>query len=265
MSPLSFILIVASVLFLIFAIDGLQRRKFNFLHFLIFVGAPIIVLASVFYPGFQDKFASIFGVARIADGIVYVALIVLVFFYFELLHEVTKQKSQTTRLVSWLAIDQRIQGAPFANSTEEKSRFCFLIRAYHEEKSIGEVIEKIIGAGYSKIVIINDGSMDTTAHVVKEKQSKFPEASIVLISHTINRGGGAANKTGFAFLETHYKELHIERVVTFDADGQMDIADMHTFTDYIHKYPHARAFLGSRFIKGGEAENMPFGRKVILW
>ena len=49
MSPLSFILIIASILFLIFAIDGLQRRKLNFIHFLIFVGGTIFVLFSLFY------------------------------------------------------------------------------------------------------------------------------------------------------------------------------------------------------------------------
>ena len=107
MSPLSFILIIASILFLIFAIDGLQRRKLNFIHFLIFVGGTIFVLFSLFYPGFQEAFAETFGVARIADIIVYGALIVLAYFYFELLNELTKQKINTTRLVSALAMESK--------------------------------------------------------------------------------------------------------------------------------------------------------------
>lgn len=106
MSPLSFILIIASILFLLFAIDGLQRRKLNFIHFLIFVGGAGIILASLFYPGFQAKFAAVFGVARVADIIVYGALIVLAYFYFELLNELTKQKFHMTRLVGALAIEQ---------------------------------------------------------------------------------------------------------------------------------------------------------------
>ena len=112
MSPLSFILIIASVLFLIFAIDGLQRRKLNFIHFLIFVGGAAIILASLFYPGFQEKFADIFGVARVADIIVYAALIVLAYFYFELLNELTKQKFNTTRLISALAMQNSAWTAP---------------------------------------------------------------------------------------------------------------------------------------------------------
>lgn len=145
MSPLSFILIIASILFLIFAIDGLQRRKLNFIHFLIFLGGAGIILSSLFYPGFQAKFASIFGVARIADIIVYGALIVLAYFYFELLNELTKQKFNTSKLVSALAIQDRFERIAISKDNM-KEKFCFLIRAYNEEKTIGGVIDTIINA-----------------------------------------------------------------------------------------------------------------------
>ena len=39
---------------------------------------------------------------------------------------------------------------------------------------------------------------------------------------------------------------------------------MQTFDEMIKKHPDIKAFLGSRFIKGGEAENMPAARKFIL-
>lgn len=263
MSPLSFILIIASIVFLIFAIDGLQRRKLNFIHFLIFVGGAGIILISLFYPGFQEKFAAIFGVARIADIIVYGALIVLGYFYFELLNTITKDRFNTTRLVGALGIQHRT-GNEKPHSHNEKSHFCFLIRAYNEEQTLGAVIDTVIGAGYSKIVIVNDGSMDGTAHIVRKKQEQHTHAMILLISHPINRGGGAANKTGFSFIKQYGKELGVEWLVTYDADGQMDIDDMKTFQHMIHSHPHAKAFLGSRFIEGGEAENMPLSRKIIL-
>lgn len=264
MSPLSFILIIASILFLLFAIDGLQRRKLNFIHFLIFVGGAAIILASLFYPGFQQKFADIFGVARVADIIVYGALIVLGYFYFELLNELTKQKFNTTRLVGALAIERALIPVHPKNHGE-KATFAFLIRAYNEQQTIGNVIDDVIGAGYSTIVIVNDGSTDNTLTEIEKKQEKYKEKTIVVISHPINRGGGAANKTGLTFLRNHAKELHIEWIVTYDADQQMDIADMKEFHDMIEKYSSVKIFLGSRFIKGGEAENMPFGRKIVLW
>ncbi len=263
MSPLSFILIIASILFLLFAIDGLQRRKLNFIHFLIFVGGAAIILASLFYPGFQEKFANTFGVARVADIIVYGALIVLGYFYFELLNELTKQKFHTTRLVGALAIERTAMPSHGAHHGE-KGKYAFLIRAYNEQKTIGYVIDEIIGAGYSTIVIVNDGSTDNTVEEIKKKQEKYKEKTIVVISHPINRGGGAANKTGLHFLRHHAKELHIEWIITYDADQQMDISDMEEFHAMIAKHPETKIFLGSRFIKGGEAENMPFGRKIVL-
>lgn len=263
MSPLSFILIIASILFLLFAIDGLQRRKLNFIHFLIFVGGAALILLTLFYPGFQERFASIFGVARIADIIVYGALIVLGYFYFELLNELTKQKFHTTRLISALAIQDRVEHG-VSHSHGDKSAFCFLMRAYNEEKTIGWVIDEILHAGYSKIVIVNDGSRDNTLAEIRKKQQQHADKQIIVLSHAINRGGGAANKTGILFMKKYYPELHIERVITFDADGQMDIKDMETFRAMIEKHNHVKAFLGSRFIKGGEAENMPAGRKIVL-
>lgn len=264
MSPLSFILIIASVLFLIFAIDGLQRRKLNFIHFLIFVGGAGFILLTLFYPGFQEKFASVFGVARVADIIVYGALIVLAYFYFELLNELTKQKFNTTRLVSALAIDKNSRQIP-TYVHDEKARFCFLIRAYNEWQTIGKTIDEILKAGYTKIIVVNDGSSDDTSAIVEQKKVEYPDASIILLSHPINRGGGAANKTGLMFLKKNWEHLHIQWVVTFDADGQMDIEDMEKFTAMIQKHHDVMAFLGSRFISGGEAENMPTGRKIILW
>lgn len=63
------------------------------------------------------------------------------------------------------------------------------MRAYNEEKTIGAVIDEIIGAGYSKIVIVNDGSTDNTVQEVYAKQKQYHDKTIILLSHPINRGG----------------------------------------------------------------------------
>lgn len=53
-------------------------------------------------------------------------------------------------------------------------------------------------------------------------------------------------------------------MVTYDADGQMDIGDMETFMRYAD---HAKydVVIGSRFVEGAVVENMPWLRRVILW
>ena len=68
--------------------------------------------------------------------------------------------------------------------------------------------------------------------------------------------------------------MKVCRFVGYDADGQMDIKDMETFMkrisqneklglDLENKKPSV--YLGSRFILGGKAENIPTLRKIILF
>ena len=68
----------------------------------------------------------------------YGTLIVLGYFYFEVLHELVRQKSQTTRLISQMAINgvQYFGSGDFIPHTE-KDRYIFLMRAYNESLTIG--------------------------------------------------------------------------------------------------------------------------------
>lgn len=52
--------------------------------------------------------------------------------------------------------------------------------------------------------------------------------------------------------------------MTFDADGQMNIADMRVFADFLESHMEARVIFGSRFL-GQEASNMPWYRKITLF
>lgn len=206
-----------------------------------------------------------FGVARGADLIVYSTLIVLWYFYFELLHEVTKQKSQTTRVITAEAI--RWVNVDTLTSQKEKDNFIFLVRAYNEASSIWNVIDTITGAGFSKICIVNDGSADSTIEAVEQAKAKHPDSHIYLFSHLINRWWWAANKTWFAAIKKYSTQLDIQWVVTYDADWQMDILDMNTFIASIHNpiNKNVKAYLGTRFSNWWSATNMPTMRKIILW
>lgn len=206
-----------------------------------------------------------FGVARGADLIVYATLIVLWYFYFELLHEVTKNKGNTTRLISWDAI--RSVAVKESPSHSVKDSFVFLIRSYNEWASIINVIKAIFQAWYSKIIIVNDWSVDNTVEIVEECKKQYPDKIIYLITHVINRGWWAANKTWFQFLTRYIDKIDAQWIVTFDADWQMDIADMETFCSHIFNPENAgvQAYLWTRFIDWWSATNMPFSRKVILW
>lgn len=79
----------------------------------------------------------------------------------------------------------------------------------------------------------------------------------------INRGGGAALETGFSYIRQHAEHHGWEYVVTFDADGQHDIADIGGFIDIFDQHPRTDVVYGSRFITK-TASNVPLLRRAIL-
>jgi hypothetical protein len=77
----------------------------NVLHFVVFfVGGGMVVLFAL-NNDLLNQFGQFFGVARGADLLVYVALIVLFYFYINALNRQTKDVFQLTRLISQIAID----------------------------------------------------------------------------------------------------------------------------------------------------------------
>jgi glycosyltransferase involved in cell wall biosynthesis len=91
-----------------------------------------------------------------------------------------------------------------------RTRIAILIPAYNASESLQGVIEGIKGY-VSAIVVVDDGSTDTTAKIARA-------AGVPVLRHEINRGKGVALRTGFWFL------LHqgYEAAITMDADGQHD-------------------------------------------
>lgn len=99
---------------------------------------------------------------------------------------------------------------------------------------LGTVIDDIMLYGFTTIVIVDDGSRDDTLSLVASKQQQYPDARIIVITHLINRGPGAANKTLFEASYTLARIDHnLKRLITVDADDQMNIADTAKFLDII--------------------------------
>jgi len=86
-----------------------------------------------------------------------------------------------------------------------------VIPAYNEEMNIGETLSQIPKNISDKlnVIVVDDGSSDKTS----EMASQF---DITLLKHPINRGNGAATKTGLEFC----KEKELEIAIILDADGQ---------------------------------------------
>ena len=71
-----------------------------------------------------------------------------------------------------------------------------VVPAYNEEKTVSQIIEGIAKEGYN-VILVNDGSADNTLNLAIESKARYPDR-IFVVSHIINRGLGAALKTGMA-------------------------------------------------------------------
>lgn len=112
--------------------------------------------------------------------------------------------------------------------------------AYNEEANIAKTLEKVsvvladLKFKNYEIIVIDDGSKDKTAEIVKEFIKKNP--SVRIISHNPNKGYGEAIKTGF------YNSKY-EFIVFSDSDGQFNYSEI---TKLFAKIDHADIVTGFR-------------------
>ncbi|MSO40449.1 MAG: glycosyltransferase family 2 protein [Solirubrobacterales bacterium] len=93
-----------------------------------------------------------------------------------------------------------------------KDRIAVVIPAYNEAENVGSVIELIpseVCGVETAILVVDDGSRDGTGDAAAK-------AGAVVARHVINRGGGAALRTGYRLMAESASKI----VVTLDADGQ---------------------------------------------
>jgi len=87
---------------------------------------------------------------------------------------------------------------------------CVLIPAFDAADTILPVVMECSGHGYP-VVVVDDGSRDDTNRVLEG-------TGVTLLRHDVNRGKGAALRTGFRWA----LDQGCDAVVTLDADGQHD-------------------------------------------
>ncbi len=125
--------------------------------------------------------------------------------------------------------------------------------AFNEEDSIASTVEGVVKVLKTmnlewEVLVVDDGSKDKTAEVVKGLEKKFP--GVKLVSHPKNKGYGHALKTGFASAKHPW-------VAFVDSDGQFDFAEIKKLAA---KTGEADVILGYRLNRAD-----PFQRRIFTW
>lgn len=129
-----------------------------------------------------------------------------------------------------------------------------VIPCYRVEQHIAQVIASL-PAYLRHIIIVDDGSPDRTADIVKEAASS--DRRILLVRHERNQGVGGAMRTGFQ----KALELGAQIVVKIDGDGQMDMAHLPNLLVPLIQ-GQADYTKGNRFRDFQALQKMPFIRRV---
>ena len=132
-----------------------------------------------------------------------------------------------------------------------RKKIWFVIPAFNEEKSIGGVLAELINCNYRFIAVVDDRSKDDTY-----KEAKKQGKQVAVLRHVINRGQGAALRTGIDYA----LKKGAEYIVTFDSDGQHRVEDLPAMLRPVVEQGY-EVSLGSRFLR---KTRMPLGRRVLL-
>jgi dolichol-phosphate mannosyltransferase len=146
-----------------------------------------------------------------------------------------------------------------------------IIPTYNEKGNIERMVRKVFSLQVPfELLIVDDGSPDGTAQIVKKLQAEFGP-KLHLIERIGKLGLGTAYITGFKYAIAH----------KFDFIFEMDCDFSHNPDDLINLYNActtggAELSIGSRYVKGGKVINWPIDRilmsyfaslyvRIILW
>ncbi|MCS6994419.1 MAG: glycosyltransferase family 2 protein [Anaerolineales bacterium] len=139
---------------------------------------------------------------------------------------------------------------------ETDALLTIVIPVYNEEKSLERLVPVILEVCEQnnwQAIFVNDGSSDNSAKIL-EMLTQFSSKATVF-HHKINRGYGAALKSGIRRTKTPY-------LITMDADGQHRVEDIRELLD-VALSTNADLVIGRRDKYSSESVYRTIGKKLI--
>ncbi len=135
-----------------------------------------------------------------------------------------------------------------------------IIPTYNEKENIENIIQAVFAQDIKfEVLVVDDGSPDGTADIVRKLQEKFPD-TVHLLERSGKLGLGTAYIAGFKWA--------LERA--YDYIFEMDADFSHNPDDLVKLYhacytDGADLAIGSRYVSGVNVVNWPMGRVLMSY
>lgn len=118
-----------------------------------------------------------------------------------------------------------------------------IIPVYNVEKYLAECLDSAIAQDHEdkEIIIINDGSTDSSSKIIDEFQSRYPE---IIVKHTQNQGQSIARNTGLELASGDY-------VIFLDSDDWIESNTLSTCLIKIKEYKADIIFFSAKAFSDG--------------
>ena len=135
-----------------------------------------------------------------------------------------------------------------------------IIPTYNERENISDIIDAVQNLGRNfHVLIVDDGSPDGTADLVKEAMDKY-EGRIHLEEREGKLGLGTAYVHGFRYA----LDRSFDYVYEMDADFSHNPEDLLRMSQELEA-KETDVVIGSRYVKGGKLENWPLDRILLSY
>jgi hypothetical protein len=185
-------------------------------------------------------------------GVAVFAIVILFLLVVRALAQGSRITRELSGVLEGLAWEEfRLGGHPAAF----RDRIAVVVPAYNEADSVGQVLDRIpteVCGVPTAVLVVDDGSRDATGDVARQHGA-------IVARHVINRGGGAALRTGYRLMA----ESDAKVVVTLDADGQHLPSEMDRLVEPVLSGEVALAH-GSRVL-GASEPNHPAREAGIVF
>jgi dolichol-phosphate mannosyltransferase len=136
-----------------------------------------------------------------------------------------------------------------------------IIPTYNERENVENIIRAVFGLEQAvDVLIIDDGSPDGTADIVKTLQKEF-EGRLFLLEREGKQGLGTAYIAGFRWV---LEREGYEYIFEMDADFSHNPTDLLRLRDAC-AHQGADVAVGSRYIEGVNVVNWPLGRVLMSY